>query len=108
MKPFQPAREAAWELDEAAAGYEEKQPGLGDRFLDDFDDVVAYVRQHPSASPRVRGIPSDLDIRQRSFFKFPYTLIYMVLESEIRGLAVSHVRRRPGYWLRRVPPAPRR
>jgi toxin ParE1/3/4 len=106
MKPFQLAREAARELDEAAARYEEKQPGLADRFLNELEEVIAYIRRHPSASPRVRGIPPELNIRQRSFSRFPYLLIFMDLGSEIRGLAVCHVRRRPGYWLRRVSPSP--
>jgi hypothetical protein len=33
---------------------------------------------------------------------FPYRLIYRVEGEEIRIYAVAHVRRKPGYWRRRI------
>jgi toxin ParE1/3/4 len=33
--------------------------------------------------------------------RFPYWLVYMVSEDEIRVLAVAHHSRRPGYWKER-------
>ncbi|HJX28084.1 MAG TPA: hypothetical protein VJ885_09235 [Thermoanaerobaculia bacterium] len=33
--------------------------------------------------------------------EFPYHLVYLEMEEEIRVLAFAHDRRRPGYWLSR-------
>jgi hypothetical protein len=34
--------------------------------------------------------------------RFPFALPYLVLEELVVVLAIAHVRRRPGYWLKRV------
>jgi toxin ParE1/3/4 len=102
MKPFQLAPAAANELDEAADWYEGRQPGLADRLLDEFEGLVADVQHHPAAFPRVHGLPPDLEVRRASVPRFPYILVFLELEDEIRGLAVSHVRREPLYWTPRI------
>jgi hypothetical protein len=33
---------------------------------------------------------------------FPYSIVFMVHETETVVLAIAHGKRRPGYWLRRL------
>lgn len=41
-------------------------------------------------------------VRYILFHRFPYALIYMVLDSRVIVIAVAHTRREPGYWLSRI------
>jgi len=34
--------------------------------------------------------------------RFPYALVFLVREDQVRVLAAAHAKRRPGYWLSRV------
>lgn len=102
MKPFQLDRRAAKELEEAAAWYDERHLGLGDRLLSEFDQLVLEVRDHPSSFLRIHGLPADLPVRWGAVPTFPYRLLCLELEESIQGVAVSHVRRKPGYWIPRV------
>jgi plasmid stabilization system protein ParE len=34
--------------------------------------------------------------------RFPYALVFLELETEIRVLAVAHAKRHPDYWLNRL------
>jgi len=36
--------------------------------------------------------------------RFPYSVVFLDLESQVRILAFAHGRRRPGYWRRRAGP----
>ena len=47
--------EARAEADAAAAFYNEKQPGLVQRFLDDIEDSLHRIQRHPQAYRLVEG-----------------------------------------------------
>jgi hypothetical protein len=81
MKPVQLAPEAVTELAEAATWYESREPGLGDRFLEEVGGVLPTLGTRPRSFPRLQDPAPDLDIRV---------------------LAVAHAKRRPAYWLHRV------
>lgn len=102
MKPSRLAPEAAWELIEAADWYESRQPGLADRFLGETEERLALIRENPSAFPVLEVSPPDLLIRRALLHQFPYALVFVELEAEIRIIAIAHHRRQPNYWLYRV------
>jgi len=54
MKPARLSSEALREMANASSWYESKQPGLADRFLEDIENQIALVREHPSAFPVLR------------------------------------------------------
>ena len=56
----------------------------------------------PEAGAPVRQLPSDLPVRRAPVKRFPYHVIYLELNGEIRVLAVAHDRRKPGYWRDRI------
>ena len=91
MKPVHLAREAADELAEAATWYEKKQPGLGARLLGEVDHTFIAIAWRPAAFPPLRDIASNLNIRRSLMLHFPYAVVFVELENEIRILALAHI-----------------
>jgi hypothetical protein len=92
--------EAGEELQAAALWYEERQPGLGDAFLDQFERTLRRIVAEPERWHKIRG-----DNRKLNFHRFPYAIVYSVGADAIYLKAVMHLHRRPFYWSRRQPPA---
>jgi hypothetical protein len=44
----------------------------------------------------------DLEVRRALLPRFPYALVFLELQAEIRVLAVAHAKRHPDYWLNRL------
>lgn len=92
---YHPDAEA--ELLEAVRFYERKVPGLGDRFLREFDAAIAAVRGAPD---RWRIV--EADVRRYVMRRFPYAIYYRIEGSELRILVVKHHSRHPDYWKYRL------
>lgn len=92
---YHPDAEA--ELLEAVRFYERKVPGLGNRFLSEFDAPIAAVRE---ASDQWRIV--EADVRRYVMRRFPYAIYYRVEGSELRILVVKHHSRHPDYWKSRL------
>jgi toxin ParE1/3/4 len=92
---YHPDAEA--ELVEAARFYEGRSPGLGDRFLSEFDAAVAEIQASPGLWPVVEG-----DLRCHTMRRFPFGIYYRVLGDELRILVVKHHSRHPDYWRYRL------
>jgi hypothetical protein len=86
---------------EAAAWYEGRVAGLGERFLSETEAAFARIDATPlTGSPWVhRRLPEG--VRRVFLRSFPYSAVY-ILEPELTVVAVAHARRRPGYWLNRL------
>lgn len=93
---FHPEAEA--EHLEAVAYYEERRPGLGAKYLAEFERVVARI----CASPQRYPIERAPDIRWVSLHRFPFKVLFRSHNGKVQVLAVAHHRRRPAYWLGRV------
>jgi plasmid stabilization system protein ParE len=93
--------EADAETREAGAWYEQRRPGLGLEFLAAVDSAVQRIRKAPGRYPRLETLPGEEAVRRLVLDRFPYTIIYEVVEDEIRILAVAHTHRRPNYWQHR-------
>jgi plasmid stabilization system protein ParE len=89
--------EARAEADAATAFYDEKQPGLAQRFIDHLEDALRRIQRHPQAYRQVEG-----DIRRCRVLHFPYGVIYRVRSDFIEIVAIMHIRRSPGYWKQRT------
>src|SRR5579871_5337227 len=86
------------ELVQAVAWYNEQRAGLGDDFAKEFERAILRIVQHPNAWGRL-----SINARCCRLKRFPYGIIYTVLEDEILVVAVMHLHRRPGYWEDRIP-----
>jgi toxin ParE1/3/4 len=86
------------DVQEASDWYEEREPGLGSRFVDEVRDTLVRVRHMPLQFPDIgRGM------RRALLRRFPYA-IYFILRDENRVaiLAVLHQHRNPGVWKKRL------
>ncbi|MBI5386613.1 MAG: type II toxin-antitoxin system RelE/ParE family toxin [Verrucomicrobia bacterium] len=88
---------AETELTEAACFYDERQPGLGRRFLDAVREGKEQVRHHPD-----RWAFYEEPVRSYRLQTFPYRLLYRELPDRIQIVAVMHLSRHPDYWKDRL------
>ena len=102
MKPVGLSPEAIVELTEAASWYETRQSGLAIRFLQEINQAQHAIQSRPLSFPRLANTTVDLEIRRALLPRFPYALVFLELQTEIRVLAIAHAKRHPGYWLNRL------
>ena len=88
--------EAAQELESAALWYEERQPGLGEDFLGEYQATLRRILAAPERWHRIQG-----DNHKLNLHRFPYAIVYSVHVDTLRIKAVMHLRRRPFYWKHR-------
>ena len=89
--------EAAAELGEAASFYAERaHRELGLAFIAEFERSINLLSERPELGALWRGTARRLPLR-----RFPYSVIYRLIDGTIQVLAVAHQRRRPGYWRKR-------
>ena len=85
--------DAVQDLDDAASYYQ-KQAGnpLSQALFVEFERSVERLLQHPLLGAKWRG--------KRRFImaRFPFSIIYIMAEDELRILAVAHQNRSPSYW----------
>lgn len=72
--------------------YEQEQPGLGERFLDELKLYYYKLQLHPT---HYSYISTDKIIRALSLKIFPFKIIFQVDGSEVYVFAIHHVRKRP-------------
>ncbi len=88
--------EAEEEMISASKYYESQVEGLGIKFLDDLDQTVDEISNSPGM-----WITISEDIKRHQFTHFPFAIIYRVVASKIRVLAVMNLHREPNYWVKR-------
>jgi len=101
-RPLRISEEVDAEAGEASRWYDAQRAGLGEEFLIAIDKVLELIEANPDAGSRVPGV-SDDDVRRILVRRFPYQVLYILLPDRIQVLAVAHERRRPGYWVDRLP-----
>ena len=88
--------EAKYELDEAIDYYDLQSPGLGQQFLQEILNTLDRVASFPQA-----WHPLSENTKRCQTTRFPYGLIYSVLENEILIISVSNLHREPTHWQHR-------
>ncbi len=88
---FHPEAEA--ELLEAAAYYEDCEPGLGGDFLYEVYSAIQNILAYPQAWPVLED-----EIRRCLTSRFPYGVLYSIEADAIYVLAIMHLHRHPDYW----------
>jgi plasmid stabilization system protein ParE len=73
--------------------YEERSPGLGGEFIDEFEQQVLQLAASPERWMVITG-----DLRRCLMRRFPYIIYFRCVDSErIRITVVKHQRRHPDY-----------
>jgi plasmid stabilization system protein ParE len=85
--------EAQTDIREAARWYEDRESGLGLRFLGEIRTSLQHIANNPLMFPII-----EEDVRRALLHKFPYS-VYFVNEPEVIAvIGVLHQHRRPGAW----------
>jgi plasmid stabilization system protein ParE len=85
--------EALEELAESADYYEGKGEGLGSDFIAEIEHGIEYICERPEAWPPLVG-----GVRRFLVRRFPFAIVYSLVDETINIWAVMHLHRKPGYW----------
>jgi toxin ParE1/3/4 len=89
--------EARNELIAALDYYFERSPKAADAFASEIERACSAIQSSPETwSVYLRGT------RRFLLDRFPYLLVYRVVEGSIQIVAVAHGHRKPGYWRDRL------
>jgi toxin ParE1/3/4 len=94
--------EAEVELRSAMLHYESHQAGLGRDFHQRVDEGMMAISRDHLQFPLYEGFRKNKDFRRALVDRFPYVIVFKLLEAEILVVAVAHASQRPGYWRRRL------
>ncbi|MES1197699.1 MAG: type II toxin-antitoxin system RelE/ParE family toxin [Chitinophagaceae bacterium] len=98
--PYRLNPQAHEEYIEAYAWYEEKQPGLGNRFMNSVERRLQQISEHPEYF----GKRKNNRFREAKVEHFPYMIVYEFFKQKriIHIAAIYHSSRRPGSKYRRM------
>ncbi len=97
---FEP--EALLEVSHAVNWYEDRRSGLGADFLRAVDGTANRLAQQRILGLRLPVLDSSSTVRRVSVPRFPYQVVFQVVDEVVRILAVAHNHQRPGYWADRI------
>ena len=97
MKPVVFLPEAEQEMLEAAIYYQSQTAGLGADYLLEVERAVKAIAKSPMIWSVIEG-----ELRRRLIRRFPFGILYRNDPEEIVIVAVAHLRRKPGYWRKRI------
>lgn len=85
------------DVNDAATYYERQRPGLGAEYLHEVDAALRRLEAEPFLFP-----PVDSHLRRCVVHRFPYTIVFRVLDRDvIRVLLIRHHRRDPRFGIAR-------
>jgi plasmid stabilization system protein ParE len=88
--------DAVLEAAEARLWYSTIEQSLGEAFADELDLAIERVAKAPNRWPlHLNGTRCVL------LHRFPYLVVYRERSAAIQVVAVSHAKRKPGYWKER-------
>lgn len=91
---FSPKAEA--DLAAALDWYDMQAPGVGPRFLDEYEAALTRLADNPRQFPVIHR-----DTRRAGLRHFPYGLFFRIRDDEIEVFACLHASRDPLHWQRR-------
>lgn len=97
LLPIEFHPEAIVEAREARDWYAERSEAAAERFMDELDVAIGAIQRSPE-----RMAPYLHSTRRYLLKRFPYIVVFRVIDEMIQIVAVAHGRRTPGYWRRRA------
>jgi len=97
LKPLKYHPTARREIKAAHAWYVRQSLQAADGFYEELLPALDRIQERP------RLYPPHLYGTQRAVLdRYPFSIVYRELLSEIQIVAVAHAKRRPGYWAGRL------
>lgn len=87
------SEQAALETHESYLWYQERQEGLGEKFLNALDELYVAINNRPESFP----IYTD-NFRRALLGKFPFLIFYKIYQDRIVVFSVFHASREPDSW----------
>ena len=81
------------EFFEAVAYYFAESPPSADRFIDEAERCLKLIHNAPNRYPIWQE-----DVRNKLFEKFPYSILYRIVDDEIVVVSYFHHKREPSSW----------
>jgi len=89
--------DAVVETAQARQWYSEIDDALGDSYADEVDNAIEKIAASPQRWPiHLHGTRAFL------LHRFPFLVVYRVVDEVVQVIAVQHAKRRPGYWQHRI------
>jgi len=88
---------AAQEARRAASHYRGINTPLGDDFATKLNDGLCRVRETPLMFAAERD-----EVRICPLRRFPFSIVFQIIDESIWIVAIAHHRRRSRYWARRI------
>jgi plasmid stabilization system protein ParE len=95
--------EAAEELRDYAALLDERQAGLGDKFVAEIEAALERIEGAPEGFPLLESIESGVPFRRLHVKRYRHLIVYVIDEGRPLVVAISHAHRDPSAWLGRWP-----
>jgi toxin ParE1/3/4 len=87
------------EMFQSVAYFEQKDPGLGARFLEEVEAATDVIVKFPESGTLLNSYA-----RRVLLDRFQYGVVYRIYNDQIIILAVMHLKRKPNYWVKRQKP----
>jgi len=81
--------------------YEQKQPGLGERFLETLLERYTDLSTQPSHYSHIEEDPLKV-LRDVRLKRFPFVVVFEITDTEVIVYAVHNTYRQPGNKLRKA------
>ncbi len=89
--------EAIREIHEAVKWYNARNDGLGTEFLIELKSAESLIAGEPEIWPFYEG-----NTQRYLLKKFPFSVIYLICKEKIQIVAITHCKRKPAYWRKRL------
>lgn len=89
--------DARAEYVESYVWYHERGSHIADAFEREVENALESVRNYPDRWPAYVGRWRRILLR-----RFPFGIVYGVMDNMIVVVAVMHTSRKPGYWRKRI------
>ena len=95
---FRISEDASEEIDDAIIWYYRRSVSAAENFTSELERALDAVAESPETWPVCL---EDPEARRYVLRRFPFSLIYFLLEEDVVVVALAHHKRDLGYWLRR-------
>lgn len=89
--------DARAEYIESYAWYHERGSHIAEAFEREVEHALEALQEFPDRWPEYVGPWRRIFLR-----RFPFGIVYRVIEKQIVVIAIMHTKRKPGYWQKRM------
>ncbi|MGI8981557.1 MAG: type II toxin-antitoxin system RelE/ParE family toxin [Pirellulaceae bacterium] len=97
MLPIDLLPGARRDFDESFDWYAERSALTARRFADAVEAALEKVAAAPTQFTSADGVHRECPVK-----KFPFRIVYRLVDNRVLVVAIAHAKRRPGYWRNRT------